>query len=148
MATAMSIHALTAPGHSMVCRVTMTRALGGNSAPPGFWCAYYGSPVVENGWEPFDQPTPSSYMPCRYKAFEVMRLDGGGALLVERHPRPSRAVLRRAHPGLVTTFREALSISQVVSVIESLLVSFGVSKEDRAAFLKDASRARSSSRSG
>jgi hypothetical protein len=133
MATSLTLQSLAAPKHSMVCRVS-----GGaveSTAPRGFWCAYYGAQIVANGWEPFDQPTPASYMPCRYTAFEVTRLDGGGVLLVERHPRPSRAVLRRSHPGLITTFSEALSISAVVSVLESSLVSFGVSQANRAPFL-------------
>src|ERR1700722_13967494 len=133
MATSMSLHALAAPGHSMVCRVT-TNVLAGASALPGFWCAYYSARVMDNGWEPFDQPTPSSYMPCPYRAFEVMRLGGGGALLVERTPRPSRAVLRRSHPGLISTFMESLDIADVASLIGTLLVPFDLSHAERMVF--------------
>jgi|SRR5580704_6337507 hypothetical protein len=134
MAASLTLQSLAAPRHSMVCR--LTSSADETAAPRGFWCAYYGSQILANGWEPFDQPTPASYMPCRYGAFEVRRLDGGAALLIERHPRPSRAVLRRSHPGLIGTFSEALSVPQAVAAIESLLVSFDVSRMDQSGFLK------------
>jgi hypothetical protein len=138
MTIPLALHALAQPGHSMVCRVTKGPVHPAASAH-GFWCAYYSAPVVENRWEPFDQPTPSSYMPCRYSDFDTVRLAGGGALLLECTPRPSRAVVRRSHPGMISTARDGLSVAEVISLLEFLLVPFQVSRPDRVAFLNLAS---------
>jgi len=49
------------------------------------WFARYTASVVANGWEPYDQPNPVTYMPHGYSAFEQVPIEGGDALLIQRH---------------------------------------------------------------
>jgi hypothetical protein len=129
----LTLESLTAPGRSMVCRIGRGGRLGeadASVAPPSFWCAYYGAHVLENGWEPFDQPGPAAYMPCRLAEFEVKPAGPGGALLVQREARVSRATLRRAHPGLVATSLAGISPADVAHAVRSMLAAFELDADD------------------
>ena len=91
-------------GVSAVVRLTLHRGL--RFRPAGsetllldadgaivFWCAYYGAAVLANGWEPFDQPSSTAYMPLPYAAFDRINLDDGGVLLIQTSAR--RETVRR-----------------------------------------------------
>jgi hypothetical protein len=50
--------------------------------------AFYAPPATANAWEPFDQPSPSAYMPLPYAAFQKISLgDHIGTLLIQAEVR-------------------------------------------------------------
>lgn len=50
------------------------------------YLAYYSPAVIENGWQPYDQPSPSAYMPLGYAESVRERVRDGGEILVQRMP--------------------------------------------------------------
>ncbi len=46
--------------------------------------AYYPASLLNNGCEPYDQPSPAAYLPFSYSDFELIALRNGGALLLQR----------------------------------------------------------------
>lgn len=68
------------------------------------WCARYAPGVLANGWEPYDQPNPSLYMPLRYSALERVEYQAGWTTWVQRRSScgPLRAELvAREQSGLL-----------------------------------------------
>lgn len=53
-----------------------------------FWCAYYGAGVLQNRWQPFDQPTVAAYMPLPFNELDTVPVGDAGALLLQHHFRP------------------------------------------------------------
>jgi hypothetical protein len=135
----LAVESLAAPEVSLVCRTTRQPFCEAGDVDVGgrlgFWCAYYGPQIRANGWEPYDQPTPAAYMPCRYADFEVLHLDGGGALLVQRSVRRSHALIRRSHPGLSAVAVDVTSAGAVGSKLSSLLQAFEIPRGEVSAIL-------------
>ena len=52
------------------------------------YVAYHAPAVVENGWEPYDQPSSAAYLPFALSACLNVRC-GGGRVLVRRRGRTS-----------------------------------------------------------
>lgn len=50
------------------------------------YVAFYSNQLLENGWEPYDQPHPAAYMPLSFAHFERYRV-AGGELLVSKPER-------------------------------------------------------------
>lgn len=48
------------------------------------YIAFHSSAVVENGWEPYDQPNPAAYVPLSKERMHRLATNGGGLLLVSK----------------------------------------------------------------
>ena len=129
----LSLRALAAPCQAVVGRVLRDAPLLA-SEPIGFWWAYYDALVVQNGWEPFDQPTPATYMPRRYTSFEAQHLGNGCVLLLERRLRPGSSAPRLSHPGMRGTAENGVP-SELLPIVDEILTPFAIAAEDRMAFV-------------
>ena len=64
------------------------------------WHAIYSTQVLENGWQPYDQPNVVAYMPMRYAALESIPIDATHTLLRERVAQaPTGPILPARHNG-------------------------------------------------
>ena len=50
-----------------------------------FYCAYYGTDVSTNRWDPCDQAVAAAYMPLRYGLLDSRVLEDGGTFLLQKH---------------------------------------------------------------
>lgn len=109
--TRLLLEAMVEPGVSFVCRIAPAATKPpGSGAPLSFWCAYYGTSILANGWQPYDQPTASAYMPWPFAEFEKLPISSGGVLLLQRAPRHSRAVLGIARSDVPSVARRPASV--------------------------------------
>lgn len=92
------LECISKPGISAVVRVTAHGGLRIRPAGAGTLfidtsvalvtcCAYYSAPIVANGWEPFDQPSATAYMPLSYSDFIRVAVASAGVVLVQNEPR-------------------------------------------------------------
>jgi hypothetical protein len=90
--------------------------------------AVYSPLVASSGWEPYDQPAASAYMPLPLSAFERHDLPNGGVILVEARPKS-----QPIHTAVVVVgqhrFCELLNRGDVADIrnrLTSALASFDV----------------------
>lgn len=83
---AVTFETLVQRGHS--CRVRAQ----------GTYVAWHSRFVVENGWEPFDQPGHAAYLPFRFQDALILAVDGGRVLV---------RVERSLPPGLEEAVKDA-----------------------------------------
>ena len=129
----LSLRALAAPSQAVVGRVLRDAPLVASESI-GFWWAYYDALIVQNGWEPFDQPTPATYMPRGYTSFEAQHLGNGCVLLLERRARSCSSAPRLSHPGMRGT-AESGAPDELALIVDEILTTFAIAAEDRAAFV-------------
>src|SRR5580658_3125909 len=55
------------------------------------YVAYYSPAVVENGWEPYDQPSRAAYMPLSFAESIRQPTDDGGEVVVQQVPTHSES---------------------------------------------------------
>ncbi|HYK02390.1 MAG TPA: hypothetical protein VE974_11595 [Thermoanaerobaculia bacterium] len=94
--------------------------------------AFYGSEVLANGWQPYDQPNPAAYIPLGYEALDRYDTDCG-AILVE-HRRQHRQLWRELveeEPHFV--YALSSTWSEAAKFIEALARRNGVSADHAAA---------------
>ena len=89
--------------HSLACRFVAFRQLSLQPITAVLtareativWIAFYSQEVLRNGWQPFDQPVSSAYLPIGYQDLDHTRLGDGGALLFQKSDRRVSEVLIR-----------------------------------------------------
>ena len=97
------------------------------------WCAFYTPDVVNNRWEPYDQPGAAAYIPLPFKALDQIAV-AGGVLLLQRAP--CDASLRAVLPRGNSHFLEVLSTAGISELQLALQVFLAELAIPRAAQLK------------
>lgn len=90
------------------------------------WFAWYSARIVNNGWEPYDQPHPSAYAPLSYLSFNRYPISNGGVLLRQTGlEHTSRLVALRSDLQLIDG-----SPFDIATRVRDLLDGFGVPLEN------------------
>lgn len=86
----------------------------------GVWIAFWPTSILENGWEPFNQPHHDAYLPLNFEQVERFHVHGGvflvqkGVLTAERlrFKAHLQTLLRRVEAELAESESVALSRAQ------------------------------------
>ncbi|MCA9485862.1 MAG: hypothetical protein KC506_03395 [Nanoarchaeota archaeon] len=76
------IEAKKDPSYSGVMKILSQNTSA--SSPNEFkeiWCAWYSPQIRSNGWQPFDQPSQTSYLPLSYSELREVQLNKGSFLI-------------------------------------------------------------------
>ena len=96
-----AVHTVVERGYA--CSVEVIESTRDSSTH--FYVAFYSPPVLANGWQPYDQPSPAAYLPFAFADSARETVRGGGQVLVQRAP--ARGMIGREFTR-VTSLRKAL----------------------------------------
>lgn len=101
-----------------------------------FRCAVYSRDVLENGWQPFEQPSACAYMPLAYSDLAEQALSQFGAVLIDQHPRQGefQEFLVEGDSSRVTMFD--LDRDGTRDILSRMCMSAGMTKQDVNATVK------------
>lgn len=119
-----TVHEWDSAVFRVICHSGKSRAQVGEMfrARDAVWFAgaYYPASLLNNGCEPYDQPSPAAYLPFSYSDFDVITLPNGGALLLQREC--SRDGFRGR---IVHDARQRIALVLSPSDLSALDVAFG-----------------------